>query len=60
MGVTALRTLRSSPETISLLISMPTTKKKMAIRPSLIQCARSCERVKSPNRSVISVAHRSV
>ncbi len=57
MGVTALRGLLSSPETISLLISTPTTKKKMAMRPSLIQSLSVWCSSKSPMWSEISRPH---
>ena len=50
MGSAARRMSASSPCTISCLISMPTRKKKMAIKASLIQACtgkRSWERVSS-------------
>jgi hypothetical protein len=37
IGSAAVRGSRSSPDTSSYLISRPTTKKKIAIRPSLTQ-----------------------
>ena len=38
----------NSPTRTSRLISKPTTKKKIAIRPSLIQCIRSISNFLSP------------
>ncbi len=40
IGSAARRKSRSSPTTISRFTSRPTTKKKIAISPSLIQCLR--------------------
>ncbi len=48
MGSRALRGLENSPPTNSRLSSRATTKKNMAIRPSLIRCSRSFSRMKSP------------
>ena len=39
IGMAALRGEASSPTSSSRLISSPTTKKKITIRPSLTQCA---------------------
>ena len=58
-GSTAADRSRSSPATSSRLISRPTTKKKMAIRPSLTQWTRSSLMRKSPKATVTSVCQKS-
>ncbi len=57
MGTTALRMSRRWPETSSLLISMPTTKKNTAMRPSLTQWPRLWWSSKPPRLSVTSMPH---
>ena len=47
-GAHTLRPPRSSPATTSRLISIPTTKKKITIRPSLTQCLMPVSRWKKP------------
>src|ERR671919_160119 len=58
-GSAAFRGSRSSPSTSSRLISRPTTKKKIAISPSLIQWRRSRSSRRSPSATVRSVVQRS-
>ena len=58
-GRAAVRRSFSSPVTSSRLISRPTTKKKIAIRPSLTQCWRSSVIDASPMPIVSSVCQRS-
>ena len=48
-GIAARLGSASSPSTNSRLISSPTTKKKIAIRPSFTQCSNDSSRWKSPN-----------
>jgi hypothetical protein len=55
MGRAAVMGSRRSPETISYLISSPTTKKKITIRASLTQCCRVSSRRKLPRSMAISV-----
>ena len=50
IGSAARRSSRSSPTTISRLTSSPTTKKKIAIRPSLTQWRSECTKSTGPNR----------
>ena len=45
MGSVARRTEASSPTRTSRLISRPTTRKKMAMRPSLIQWSSDWEKL---------------
>ena len=54
-GVATRRRSRSSPMSNSRRISSPTTKKKNAINPSLIQWRRSSDSSASPNCSDTSV-----
>ena len=58
-GRTAADFSRSSPATSSRLISRPTTKKKMAIRPSFTQWVRSSRTEKLPMVTAISVCQKS-
>ena len=50
IGSVARRTEASSPTSTSRLISRPTTRKKMAMRPSLIQWSSDCEKVQRAER----------
>jgi hypothetical protein len=59
MGSAARLGEESSPTRISRLISRPTTRKKTAISPSLIQWVKSLVREKSPNPMVSFVCHSS-
>ena len=59
MGNVARRTLSSSPTSSSRLISTPTTRKKMAIRPSLIHSSSGLLSTNSPMPTVMGVAHSS-
>jgi len=54
-GVASLRGSLSSPRKISYLISNPTTRKKTAIRPSLIQSEMDSVRTSGPSWSVCSL-----
>ena len=58
-GMAARRGSRSSPSTSSRLISRPTTKKKMAISPSLTHSCRSSSNVWCPMVRASSVCHSS-
>ena len=57
-AVRALRGSRSSPTTSSRFTSSPTTKKKIAIRPSLIQCSSESWSVWVPSETPSSVSQR--
>ena len=56
-GSAAARRSRSSPTTSSRLISRPTTKKKIAISPSLTQCRRSSVTDTGPEPTVKRNCH---
>ena len=59
MGSVAFLTVLSSPTSSSRLISTPTTRKKMAIRPSLIHSSSGLVSTDSPMPTVMGVCHRS-
>jgi hypothetical protein len=50
-GRAALRGLASAPSQASRLISSPTSRKKIAINPSLIQCSSGLARPIDPIRT---------
>ena len=55
-----MRDEESSPASTSRLVSGPTTRKKAAMSPSLIQWVRSLETEKSPTPPVSFVCHSAV
>ncbi|MNY36983.1 hypothetical protein D3C86_1715110 [compost metagenome] len=56
-GKIAFLTVLSSPTKISFLISIPITKKKIAIKPSLIQCCKLSPKIWVCKRLKYSGAH---